>query len=44
MCRVGLHNLVEHVREGETYFTCRNCGKYFDKARAVLRSRGSARW
>jgi len=27
-CRLGLHNWVTRVNEGERYLACRDCGKY----------------
>jgi hypothetical protein len=39
-CYLGVHDWVQHVTEGEVYFKCRHCGKYSDKASAVVRYGG----
>jgi hypothetical protein len=40
-CLLGFHSWTERVREGERYFSCRNCGKYHETGRAIIRYPGS---
>jgi hypothetical protein len=36
-CYLGFHKWDERVSEGQSYLTCRYCGKYSDKAASVVR-------
>lgn len=35
-CYLGLHRWVQHVRKGQSWLACRDCGKYADHASAIL--------
>jgi hypothetical protein len=40
-CTLGFHKWVTHVNpDGESYFKCRDCGKYHDRAASVMRFGG----
>ena len=43
-CRLGLHRWAKHVREGESWMECRDCGKYADQARSIFGSSQARRW
>jgi hypothetical protein len=36
----GFHKWIPRVNEDQSYFTCRDCGKYHDRATAVMRYGG----
>jgi hypothetical protein len=35
-CYLGLHRWTKHVKAGESWFECRDCGKYADHASAIF--------
>ena len=43
-CWIGLHSWAKQVREGESWFECRYCGKYADHGRAIYGMSDSHRW
>ena len=43
-CYLGLHSWTQHVREGQSWFECRRCGKYAAHARSIFGSTEFDRW
>jgi hypothetical protein len=35
-CYLGLHRWTTHVKAGERWFECSDCGKYADPAAAIM--------